>query len=248
MKSKEAVAKPLPCPKCGGEAMVGSGKDYKFVNCTQCLLSNDLLCSSAMIKTSEDAIEDWNKRVQTEKRCDVKDDAPIPQPPPSCPPSIAKEVLGVSEPSLAQENTASWCGDVPALILAKDKEIALLKDENEQFKSIFERRLEMKDFDVDNMGKNPWMKIASEAKQEVASLTSRLSEAQKALEKYEKALRDIDAKFEQKHKDALKKWEGSGTEAFEDATFMDACCYAETSKIAATALESQSHNTKSDTK
>lgn len=67
---------------------------------------------------------------------------------------------------------------------------------------------------------------------------AREQQLEQALLEAKEALEKVDKKFEQKHKDSLEKWEGSGTEAFEDSVFMDACCYSQTSKIAREALTS----------
>lgn len=49
-----------PCPKCNSEVIhLGGGKDYRFVNCPECMISNNLAAES-MKFDKEAAIEDWN--------------------------------------------------------------------------------------------------------------------------------------------------------------------------------------------
>jgi len=57
----------LPCPFCGGEAGLGTsgitqGKQYYFVNCINCLVSNNLIADMQIFDKCS-AIEHWNKRV-----------------------------------------------------------------------------------------------------------------------------------------------------------------------------------------
>jgi Lar family restriction alleviation protein len=64
----------LPCPFCGGEAVVGEGLSggslgnahYYFVNCTECLSSNSM-GADAQVWSREYAIEHWNMRISETK-------------------------------------------------------------------------------------------------------------------------------------------------------------------------------------
>jgi len=54
------IDKLKPCPFCGGEAGLGKGKDGPFVNCTECLVSTNVLVPLA--QTIDEAIGEWNRR------------------------------------------------------------------------------------------------------------------------------------------------------------------------------------------
>jgi len=57
------------CPFCGGEASLGEGhsggstsdRKYVFVNCVECLMSNDMI-ANMQVFDKEMAIEHWNTR------------------------------------------------------------------------------------------------------------------------------------------------------------------------------------------
>lgn len=49
------------CAHCGSKPNIGKGQGYAFVCCPDCLLSNDMICSSALLNV-QDAVEDWNTR------------------------------------------------------------------------------------------------------------------------------------------------------------------------------------------
>jgi hypothetical protein len=57
----------LPCPKCAGEAAMAKRlrrpQNYSFVNCTQCLLSNDLIADMQNFD-EEMARDHWNDRTR----------------------------------------------------------------------------------------------------------------------------------------------------------------------------------------
>lgn len=52
----------LPCPHCAGEAGIGSGDGYFFVNCCECLSSTDVLMGESRRTTRDAAIAAWNTR------------------------------------------------------------------------------------------------------------------------------------------------------------------------------------------
>ena len=53
----------LPCPFCGGDASLGSGVGYTFVNCPDCGISNNTIADMTKFKR-EHAIDHWNTRVK----------------------------------------------------------------------------------------------------------------------------------------------------------------------------------------
>ena len=55
------VSELLPCPFCGGEASIGGGDDYAFVNCMDCLASFSLPAEMQKWDRELD-IEKWNTR------------------------------------------------------------------------------------------------------------------------------------------------------------------------------------------
>jgi len=66
---------PKECPKCGGEAGIGehvgngtfSDTKYFFVNCLQCMLSNEMIADMTKFD-KQMAIEDWNDRRNFESK------------------------------------------------------------------------------------------------------------------------------------------------------------------------------------
>lgn len=51
-----------PCPFCGGDAGVGKGFGYWFVNCTDCMASTNIVLGDSLMPTEAEAIAAWNKR------------------------------------------------------------------------------------------------------------------------------------------------------------------------------------------
>lgn len=50
----------LPCPFCGGDAAMGTGETYAFVNCVECLAATNHLMNCDT--TRDEAIAAWNTR------------------------------------------------------------------------------------------------------------------------------------------------------------------------------------------
>lgn len=56
-----------PCPFCGGFAGLGTGENYRFVNCIDCLATVGDLGGDALQLTEEEAIEVWNTRTESKE-------------------------------------------------------------------------------------------------------------------------------------------------------------------------------------
>lgn len=54
-----------PCPFCSGDAAMGSGPNYHFVNCIDCMASTNLILADSHMPTEAEAITAWNTRTLT---------------------------------------------------------------------------------------------------------------------------------------------------------------------------------------
>lgn len=52
-----------PCPFCGGDAGIGGGVNYRFVNCMSCMASTNIILADSHMPTEAEAIAAWNTRV-----------------------------------------------------------------------------------------------------------------------------------------------------------------------------------------
>ena len=69
----EQVNKLKPCPFCGGEAGVGSGKGGSFVNCIECLASTNILTDAKLDEF--EAVDCWNTRAEDQDIQAIKREA-----------------------------------------------------------------------------------------------------------------------------------------------------------------------------
>jgi hypothetical protein len=55
-----------PCPFCAGEAAIGTGRNYYFVLCPDCLASTNVILAESIMPTEDEAIAAWNTRQPTQ--------------------------------------------------------------------------------------------------------------------------------------------------------------------------------------